>query len=184
MRWRIYSHTHYGWLVCKDLLHDSIYIRCKTNLCHHQLDGSCPGGEGVVGMECDGASVLFLDVGFTLSLWKFFKSYVKICACFCMWVCCCWVAQSRPAFCNPMDYSTPGFPVLHRFLAFAPTYVHWVNDAIQPPHPLLPSSPFAFSLSQHQGLFQWVSSLHQVAKVLELQHQSFQCYTLVNSNFI
>ena len=77
---------------------------------------------------------------------------------------------------QPMDYSTPGFPVLHYLLEFAQTHVHWVSDAIQPAHPLLPPSPPAFNLSQHQGLFQWVSSSHQVAKLLELQlqHQSFQ----------
>ena len=76
---------------------------------------------------------------------------------------------------QPMGYSTPGFPVLHYLLEFAQTHVHWVSDATQPAHPLSPPSP-AFNLSQHQGLFQWVSSLHQVAKLLELQlqHQSFQ----------
>ena len=90
--------------------------------------------------------------------------------------CCCSVAKSCSALCNPTDCSMPGFPVLHYFLNFAQTQVHWIGDAIQPSHPLPPSSPFAFNLSQHQGLFQWVSSLHQVAKVLEfqLQHQSFQ----------
>ena len=73
------------------------------------------------------------------------------------------------ALCEPMDCSTPGSSVLHSLLEFAQTHVHWVSDAIQPSH-LLPSpSPFAFSLSQSQGLFQWVGSLHQVAKVLELQ---------------
>ena len=74
-----------------------------------------------------------------------------------------------------MDCSTPGFPVLYYLLEFAQTHVHGVSDAIQPSHLLLSPSP-AFSLSQHQGFFQWVSSSHQVAKVLELQlqHQSFQ----------
>ena len=69
---------------------------------------------------------------------------------------------------------TPGFPVFHYLPESAPTHVHWVSDTIHPSHPLL--SPSAFRLSQHQGLFQWVGSLHQVAKVLELQlqHQSFQ----------
>ena len=77
--------------------------------------------------------------------------------------------------CNPMDCSTPGFPVHHQLLQLAQTHVQ-VGDAIQPSHPLSPPSPPAFNLSQHQGLFKWVSSLHQVAKVLEfqLQHQSFQ----------
>ena len=85
-------------------------------------------------------------------------------------VCCCSIVQSCLTLCNPMDCSTPGFPVLHHFLGFAQTHVHWVGDAIQPSHPLLSPSPFAFSLSQHQGLFQWIGSSHQVAKVLELQH--------------
>ena len=67
-----------------------------------------------------------------------------------------------------MDYSSPGFPI-HSLPEFTHTHVHWVSDAIQPSHPLLPTSPFALNLSQHQGLFQWVSSLYQVAKVLELQ---------------
>ena len=66
--------------------------------------------------------------------------------------------------CNSMDCSTPGFPVLHHLLELAQTHVHWVSDAIQQFHPLLSPSPSAFSLSQHQGLFQWVSSSHQVTK--------------------
>ena len=75
-----------------------------------------------------------------------------------------------------MDCSTPGFPVLHYLLEFAQIHVHWVGDAIQPSHPLLPPFSPALNLSQHQSLFQWVSSSHQVAKVfeLQLQHQSFQ----------
>ena len=73
-----------------------------------------------------------------------------------------------------MDCSMPGFPVHRQFLELAQTPVHWVGDAIQPSHPLSSLSPPALNLSQHQGLFQWVSSLHQVAKVLEFQHQSFQ----------
>ena len=79
----------------------------------------------------------------------------------------CSVTQSHPTICNPIDCSTPGFPVLHCLLEFAQTQVHWVSDAIQPSHPLSPPSPPALNLSQHQGLFQWVGSSHQVAKVLE-----------------
>ena len=68
-----------------------------------------------------------------------------------------------------------GFPVLHYLPELAQTHVHRVSDAIQPSHPLLPPSPPALNLSEHQGLFQRVRPLHQVAKVLELQfqHQSF-----------
>ena len=85
-------------------------------------------------------------------------------------------AQSCPTLCNPMDCSTPGLPVHHQLPEFTQTHVHWVGDAIQPSHPLSSPSPPTFNLPQHQGLFQWVSSLNQVAKVLELQlqHQSFQ----------
>ena len=82
-------------------------------------------------------------------------------------------SHSVMSLCDPMDCSTPGFLILHYHPEFAQTHVHWVYDAIQPSHLLLLPS-FAFNLSQHQGLFQWVGSSHQVAKVLELQHQSFQ----------
>ena len=86
------------------------------------------------------------------------------------------VAQSCPTLRDPVDHSTPGLPVHHRLLEFTQTYVHWVGDAIQPSHPLLSPSPPTFNLSQHEGLFQWVSSLHQVGRVLEFQLQphSFQ----------
>ena len=85
------------------------------------------------------------------------------------------VSQSCLTLFNPMDYNSPGFPVHHQLLELAQTHVHQVGDAIQPCHPVLPSYPSAFNLSQHQGLFQWVSSFHHVAKVLafQLQHQSF-----------
>ena len=86
------------------------------------------------------------------------------------------VAQSCPTLCNPINRNTPGLPVHHQLLEFTQTQVHWFGDAIQPSHPLSSHSPPALNLSQHQGLFKWVSSLHQMAKVLEfqLQHQSFQ----------
>ena len=86
------------------------------------------------------------------------------------------VSQSCLTLCDPVDCSTAGLPVHHQLPEFAQTHVHWIRDAIQPSHPLLSPSPPTFNLSQLQGLFQWVISLHQVAKVLELQlqHQSFQ----------
>ena len=86
------------------------------------------------------------------------------------------VAQSCLTLCDPMDCSMPDFPVHHQLPEFTQTQVHWVSDAIQPSHPLSSPSLPAINLSQHQGLFQWVGSSHQVAKVLEfqLQHQSFQ----------
>ena len=79
-----------------------------------------------------------------------------------------------------MDCSTPGFPVCHQLLEHTQTHVHWGSDAIQPSHSLSSASPPAFNLSQHQGLFQWISSLHQVAKISERQQQSFQWIFMVN----
>ena len=86
------------------------------------------------------------------------------------------VAQSCLTFCNSMENSMPGLLVHNQLPEFTQSHIHWVGDAIQPAHPLSSPSPPTFNLSQHQGLFQWVSSNeHQVAKVLEfqLQHQSF-----------
>ena len=86
------------------------------------------------------------------------------------------IAQSCPTLCDPMNCSTPGLPVHHQLPEFTQTHVHWLSDAIQPSHPLSLPSPPALNLSQHQGLYQCVSSSHPVAKVLgfQLQHQSFQ----------
>ena len=99
-------------------------------------------------------------------------------------VCCCSVAQSCLTLCDPMDCNTPGFPVLLYLLEFAQTHVHWVGDAIQPSCPLLSPSPFAFNLSQHQGLFHWVSSSHKVAKVLELQLQCQPFQWIFRTDFL
>ena len=86
------------------------------------------------------------------------------------------VAQSCLTLCDHMNRSPPGLLVHQQLLESTQAHVHWMGDAIQPSHPLSSPSLPAFNLSQHQGLFQWVSSSHQVAKVLEfqLQHQSFQ----------
>ena len=77
------------------------------------------------------------------------------------------VAQSCPTLCDPMNHSTPGLPVHQQLLEFTQTHVHQVGDAIQPSHPLSSPSPPAPNPSQHQGLFQWVNSSHEVAKVLD-----------------
>ena len=79
------------------------------------------------------------------------------------------VAQSCPTLCDPMNRSTPGLPVHHQLLEFTQTHVHRVSDAIQPSHPLSSPFPPAPNPSQHQNLFQWVNSSHEVAKVLEFQ---------------
>ena len=94
------------------------------------------------------------------------------------------VTQSCPSVCHPMSCNMPGFPVHHQHLDPTQTHVHRVSDAIQPSHPLLSPSPPVYNLSQHQGLFQWMSSSHQVAKVLEFQcqHQSLQW--IVRTDFL
>ena len=86
------------------------------------------------------------------------------------------VAHSCQTLCDPMNCSTPGLPVHHQLPEFTQTHVHWVSDSFQPSHPLSSPSPPAPNPSQHQSLFQWVNSSHEVAKVLEfqLQHRSFQ----------
>ena len=79
------------------------------------------------------------------------------------------VAQLCPTLCDPMYRSTPGLPVHHQLPEFTQTHIHQVRDAIQPSHPLSPPSPPAHNPSQHQSLFQWINSSHEVAKVLEFQ---------------
>ena len=95
-------------------------------------------------------------------------------------------SRSVVSLCDPMDCSTPGFPVHHQLPEFTQTHAHWVSDAIQPSHPLSSPSPPAFNPSQRQGPFKWDSCSHQLAKVLEfqLQHQSLQWisnYTKTNT---
>ena len=109
----------------------------------------------------------------TIASKKIVKKYGKISSL----RCCSSVTKSRLTLGSPMDCSMPGFPALHYLLEFAWTHVHWVGDVIQASHFLLLPSPPSLNCSQHQGLFQWVGSLHQVARVLELQlqHQPFHC---------
>ena len=110
------------------------------------------------------------------SSWHKDLTHVSYVSCIGTQVLCHLVSQSCLTPCDPMDCSMPGFPVHHHLPELAQTYVHRVGDAIYTSNPL--SFPYlpAFNLSKHQGLFQWVSSSHQVAKVLklQLQHQSFQ----------
>ena len=90
---------------------------------------------------------------------------------------------SHPVMSNsaPMDCSTTGLPVLHYLLELVQTHTHGVSDVIQPSHPLSSPFPLAFNPSQHQGLFQWVDSTHQLVKLLELQNQFFQWLYRVDS---
>ena len=123
--------------------------------------------------ENEQSSFLFLS--------SFLHSVGRYCSLICIcWniihLCCCSVAKSCLTLCDPMDCSISGFPVLHQLPELTQTHVHWVSDAIQTSHLLSSPSTPTFNLFQHQDLFHWVSSSHQVAKVLEfqLQHQSFK----------
>ena len=114
--------------------------------------------------------------------WCIFLPFLMFVGCWTSWILGVYSVQFSSitqwclTLCDPMDCSMPGFPVHHQLPELTHTHVHQVGDAIQPSHPLSSPSPPALNLFQHQGLFKWVSSLHQVAKVLEfqLQHQSFQ----------
>ena len=119
-------------------------------------------------LEKDGREVCYMEpsIGTTKNPQEFCSFSVQFSS----------VTQSCLTLCNPMDCSMPDFAVGHQLPELTQTHVHWVGDAIQPSHPLSSPSPTTLNLSQHQGLFKWVSSSHQVAKGLELQlqHQSFQ----------
>ena len=125
----------------------------------------CQESSPIAQVESINSSLLNLLYGATLNFVHQFSS-VKFSS----------IAQSCLTLCDPMDCSTPGLTVHHQLPAITQTRLHWVSDAIQPSHPLSSPSPLTFNLYQHQGLFQWVSSSHQVAEVLQLKllHQSFQ----------
>ena len=91
-----------------------------------------------------------------------------------MGICCCSTAKPCLTLCNPADCSTPGSSVLHYRPELAQIHVHWVSDAIQPSHPLLPRSLLSSVFPSIRVFSIWAGSFHQVADVLELQHQSFQ----------
>ena len=126
----------------------------------------CPGRTGFLGHSSKILLILLMLLKSFLMRKGQFKSSVQFSS----------VAQSCPTFCDPINFSMPGLPVYHQLPEFTQTHVHRVSDAIQPSHPLSSPSPPAPNPSQHQGLFQWVNSSHEVAKVLEfqLQHRSFQ----------
>ena len=103
------------------------------------------------------------------SICYFFTSFLTPSRFLCVSVQFSSVAQSYLTLCDPMNRSTPGLPVHHQLPEFTQTHIHRVSDAIQPSHPLSSPSPLAPNPSQHQSLFQWVNSSHEVAKVLEFQ---------------
>ena len=159
----------------EDPLQNATYSSILTEKFHGQksLTGYSPWGHKESDMTEHGNPVsavyILTNFSFILKFLIYFKYQWSLCTSSVQFSC-----SLCTTLCNSMNCSTPGFPVHHQLPELAQIHVHWVSDAIQPSHPLLSSSPPAFNLSQHQG--QWVSSSHQVAKVLEfqLQHQSFQ----------
>ena len=91
---------------------------------------------------------------------------------------CCSVPQLCATLCNPTDCSTPGLPVSHHLPKFAQVHIHCIGDVIQPSHLLMPSSLSALHLSQHQGLFQWVSCLHQGPKYWSVSFSISPCKSI------
>ena len=123
---------------------------CMPVALHQLLAGTIDHGELMLPLK--------LILVFLFSVWAKCCSIQRLTAlCF---FSCCLIAKLYPSLCDPVDYSMVGFSVLHYLLKFTQTHVHWVDDAIQPSHPLSPSSPTALNLSQHQSLFSWVGSLH------------------------
>ena len=144
----------------------SMVMSWKTAYTGNRAVCVCVWSEGKRNFKVDGVKLRWSDdqIPVTLSRERF--SSVQFSS----------VAQSCLTLCDPMNRSTPGLPVHHKLPEFTQTQAHRVSDAIQPSRPLLSPSPPTPNPSQHQGLFQWVSSSHEVAKVLEFQfqHQSFQ----------
>ena len=135
--------------------------------CHMTQQAHCWPHTEETRIERDMCTSMFISALFTTAkAWKQPRCPIQFSS----------VAQAYLTLWNPMDCSTPGLPVHNQIPEFTQPHVHWVGDAIQLSHPLSSPSPPAFNPSQHQGLLHWVSSLHQVAKVLEfqVQHQSFQ----------
>ena len=138
--------------------------KCKVSYSNIRKKRFFPSSTAYLSRCCGGFHLIF-DV-ILLRAWEDLRVAVQFSS----------VTQSCPTLCDPVNCSTPGLPVHHQLPEFTQTHVHRVGDAIQPSHALSSPSPPAPNPSQPQGLFQWVNSLHQVAKVLEfqLQHQSFQ----------
>ena len=130
---------------------------------------------GLISFRIDWLEVLAVQ-GTLKSLLQHHSSKASILPCSALNVTFSSVTQSYPTLCDPMNSSTAGLPVHQKLPESTQFHVHWVGDAIQTSHPLSSPSLPAFNLSQHQRLFKWVSSLQQVAKVLDFQlkHQSFQ----------
>ena len=130
-----------------------------------------------ISLQIQAAKNLFVICDLLTCIFNIYISYLPLATSFLKANNCpisCSIVKLCLTLCDPMNCSSASFSVHHYLPEFAQTHVHWVSDAIRPSHSLSPPPPPALNFSQHQGLFQPVSSSHQVAKVLELQLQSFQ----------
>ena len=143
----------------------SIGVSASTSVLPMNTQNWFPlGWTGWISLQFKGLSRVFSNI--TVQKHQFFSTQLSLYSNSHMHTCqFSSVAQSCPTLCDPMNCSMPGLSVHHQLPESTQTHVHWVGDAIQPSYPLSSPSPPAFNLSQHQGLFQWVSSSHQVAKV-------------------
>ena len=149
----------------------SVSARIFSSLRNSRLDPSPAGSLPATPLPLSSSGFLFLTLAncvFSAQL----KSYVFV------------VFQSPSCIrlCDPMDLSTPGLPVHHSFLEFAQAHVHRIGDAIQPSHPLMPFSPSALNLSQHQGLFQWVICSHQMTKYMCVCIETFLYFNFIDNS--
>ena len=135
---------HFTFVLAMSCLATDLMKPIVSSLC---LFGIC--------QELNGVGLVFHNILAFYHLWRFISSFIYQFSS---------VAQSCPTLCDPMNHSIPGLPVHHQLLEFTQSCVHWVSDAIQPSHPWSSPSPPAPNPSQHQGLFQWVNSSHEVAK--------------------
>ena len=156
----------------EDILYNSFHTKFKRELkdVHRSQDITYLWERRVITEESTRSIsevlvIFYFSCGYYMSLLTLYVFIIH------EYITCCWfsVTKSCPTLCDPVNCSTTGFPILHYLPDSPQTHVHWITDTIKPSGPLLSPTPLALNLLQHLGICKWVSSLHKVAKVLELQ---------------